>query len=274
MKVLPGERFVVVVIFCALYSYVLWTMGKAWFWKRAIRRFEQSDLREPPQRGVIVFTGSSSIRFWKSLAQDMAPLKVVNRGFGGSHMEHVTHYAPRIVLPYSPDAVVVYAGENDLSWPWRKTPESILHDFQEFVDLVHGHQPTTWVYFISIKPTPARWRQWKKQRRTNEIIDDFCRTKAQVQFVDVSHAMLGSGGKPRRNLFKWDGFAPLCTVLRPVEINHPSDSYDPVFRQRVCGSARHPALLLTRQDPLARRLSAFLAFFPCPPGLDDGTTSG
>jgi hypothetical protein len=40
-------------------------MGKASFWTRAIRRFEESDRAQPPNPGVIVFTGSSSINFWE-----------------------------------------------------------------------------------------------------------------------------------------------------------------------------------------------------------------
>ncbi len=116
-------------------------------------------------------------------------------------MAHVTYYAEKIVLPYSPRAIVVYAGENDIAWPWRKAPETIFHNFQDFVELVQGHLPTTWIYFISIKPTPIRWKQWEKQRRTNQLIEEFCRTRPQVQFVDVSKAMLDSRGKPRRELF-------------------------------------------------------------------------
>lgn len=188
--------------------YFMWAMGKTWFWKRAIRRFEESDrlaLREP---GAIVFTGSSSINFWKTLAQEMAPLRVINRGFGGSHMAHVTHFATDIVLPYSPLAVVVYAGENDLCKPWLKTPETVLQDFREFVQLVHGQLPETWIYFISIKPTPLRWKVWEKQQRTNVLVEEFCRTSPRVQFIDVSHAMLDAGGKPSRDLFKWDGLHP------------------------------------------------------------------
>ena len=217
--------FIVVLIFCAVCSYVLWAMGKAWFWRKAIRKFEKFDQVEPPQPGVIVFTGSSSINFWKNLAQDMAPLKVVNRGFGGSQLAHVTHYATQVVLPYRPSAVVLYAGENDLAWPWSKTPETILRDFQEFVDFVQGQLPTTWIYFLSVKPTPRRWKQWEKQQRTNQITEDFCGTKPQVQFVDVSTAMLDSSGKPRRDLYRWDGLHPSeqCyalwrSILRPILI--------------------------------------------------------
>lgn len=217
-----AELFLVFLISCAISSYVFWSMGKASFWTRAIRRFEESDRAHPPNPGVIVFTGSSSINFWETLVEDMAPLNVVNRGFGGSQMAHLTHYATRIVLPYSPSTVVVYAGENDLSWPWSKKPETILRDFQEFVNLVHG-QPHTWIYFMSVKPTPTRWKQWEKQRQTNQLIEEFCGTKSNVRFIDVSTAMLDSRGKPRRELLKWDGLHPSAkcyalwtSIIRPV----------------------------------------------------------
>jgi lysophospholipase L1-like esterase len=218
-----AASFIVLLVSCAISNYVLWAMGKAWFWGRAIRRFEKLDRVQPSKPGVIVFIGSSSINFWKTLARDMAPLYVINRGFGGSQMAHVTAYAARIVLPYAPNAVVVYAGENDLSWPWSKTPETVLHDFQEFVGLVQGQLPTTWIYFLSIKPTPRRWKQREKQRRTNQMIEDFCRPKPQVQFVDVGSEMLNSTGKPRRDLFGWDGLHPSkqcyalwTSILRPI----------------------------------------------------------
>jgi lysophospholipase L1-like esterase len=224
----------VLLVLLAIASYFLWATGKAWFWKRAIHRFGKSDLVAPPTPGVIVFIGSSSINFWKSLAQDMAPLSVVNRGFGGSQMAHVTYYATKIVLPYLPRAVVVYAGENDLSWPWRKTPETILGDFQEFVRLMHSHLPSPWIYFISIKPTPLRWKQREEQRRANQIIEDFCLTKSQVQFVDVSNAMLDSSGKPRHDLCRWDGLHPSArcydlwrSIIRPILVERFADHQKP-----------------------------------------------
>jgi lysophospholipase L1-like esterase len=220
-RVLAG--FFAVLLLVAFYRSLFWAMGKSWFWLRTIRRFEASDILERRQPGVIVFTGSSSINFWKDLPQDMAPLKVVNRGFGGSQMAHLTHYATKIATPYSPSAVVVYAGENDLAWPYHKTPETVLDDFQEFVDVVHQHLPTTWIYFLSIKPTLRRWKQWNKQQQTNRMIEDFCRRKGHVQFVDVSTAMLDSSARPRPELFKWDGLHPSkhCytlwrSIIRPI----------------------------------------------------------
>src|SRR6266705_4529 len=116
--------------------YNLRPMGRAGYWQSAIREFEEADRTAPPKPGVIVFTGSSSIVFWRTLHQDMYPLAVVNRGFGGAQIVHVSHYAHRIILPYRPAAVVLYAGVDDLIW--GKTPEQVLSDFQHLVGLIHA----------------------------------------------------------------------------------------------------------------------------------------
>jgi hypothetical protein len=111
---------------CACAAGVFWAMGKPSFWGFQISAYEKADRVNPPKAGVLVFTGSSSIRFWDTLANDMRPLEVINRGFGGSQIAHVNQYASRIIIPYRPRAVVLYAGDNDLSWPWSKTPEQVF----------------------------------------------------------------------------------------------------------------------------------------------------
>src|ERR1700704_865171 len=75
-------------------------------WERSIRRFEKSDRISFPAPGSILFVGSSSIRFWKSLSSDMAHLSVLNRGFGGSQIHELTYYVPQIAPPYQPRAIV------------------------------------------------------------------------------------------------------------------------------------------------------------------------
>src|SRR5580765_3034441 len=127
--------------------YNLRSMGRAGYWESTIREFEEADRIATPEPGVIVFTGSSSILFWRTLRHDMYPLPVVNRGFGGAQIAHVSHYAPRIILPYRPRAVVLYAGVDDLIW--GRTPEEVLVEFQHFVGLIHAALPDTWIYFVS-----------------------------------------------------------------------------------------------------------------------------
>ena len=75
-------------------------------WEASLRRFEAREHLQPSPAGAILFTGSSSITFWSTLAHDMAPMVVLNRGFGSSKIADVVHYAVRIVPPCHPNAVV------------------------------------------------------------------------------------------------------------------------------------------------------------------------
>jgi hypothetical protein len=76
--------------------------GDPAFWEWEIRRFEREDQHSKPPPGVIVFTGSSSVRFWKTLEEDMAPLPVVNRGFGGSQIHQVTYCGCKVLEEEEP----------------------------------------------------------------------------------------------------------------------------------------------------------------------------
>lgn len=206
---------------CAL--GIFWAMGKPGFWEHQIAAYEKKDRQNPPKAGVIVFTGSSSIRFWESLPNDMKPLDVINRGFGGSQLAQVNQYASRIILPYRPRAVVLYAGDNDLSFPWLKTPEQVSGDFKQFVEIIRAELPETWIYYVSIKPSLLRWGNWQKFKKTNELIAEYIRTQPRVQFIDVDSAMLDPQGKPRPELFRKDGlhmnaqgYAVWTGIIKPV----------------------------------------------------------
>jgi len=220
---IPAILAAVVILTLAGAAIVFWSMGRPNFWEFQISRYEKEDRIRPPKPGCVVFIGSSSIRFWGSLSDDMKPLDAINRGFGGSQISQVNGYASRIVIPYRPRIVVLYAGENDLSWPWSKSPETVLADFQQFVGIIHSALPGTWIYFISMKPDPLRRRNWPTVVRANKMIADFIRRQDHVRFIDVSAAMLDAQGQPRRELFRRDGlhmsaegYALWTSIIRPV----------------------------------------------------------
>ena len=95
-------------------------------WEKEIAAFEASDREQPPKKGGIVFIGSSSIRLWKTLAEDFPRHNVLNRGFGGSEVEDSVHFADRIVIPYAPRMIVLYAGGNDINA--GKSPDRVSAD--------------------------------------------------------------------------------------------------------------------------------------------------
>lgn len=172
-------------------------------WVSDIEQFEVADRTHPPVPGSIVFVGSSSIAMWETLEKDFGYFPVLNRGISGSMLADNVQSVYRIVLPYKPPLVVIYAGENDLVE--GETPDRILHDYQTFTSIVHRKLPTTRVVFVSIKPSIARDSLMGKIRETNRLISNFTRTDKRLGYVDIFTPMLDASGRPRRELFLGDG---------------------------------------------------------------------
>ena len=157
-------------------------------------------------QNAILFVGSSSIRKWESLVKDFPEYKVINRGFGGSHLADSVVYADRIVIPYKPRAVLIYAGDNDIAA--GNSAEDVFADFKEFVRKVQRALPNTCIGFISIKPCPAREKYLEEIRKTNRLVKNYSRGKRKIFFVDVFTPMLNSDETLRPELFEKDGLHP------------------------------------------------------------------
>lgn len=164
-----------------------------------IRAFEVSDKTNPPPRNAILFIGSSSIRMWKTLAEDLPEYRVINRGFGGSQISNSIYFAERIVIPYQPRVIVFYAGGNDINA--GKSAETVFNDFEMFVAKVRGKLPRTKIAYISIAPNPARWSQLDRIREANRRIRDYTTKRAGLSFSDVFLPMLGSDGQPKAGIY-------------------------------------------------------------------------
>src|SRR6185295_19838364 len=173
--------------------------GQTSKWESEILAFEASDRTNPPPKAPVVFVGSSSIRLWKTLAQDFPKHHVLNRGFGGSEISDSVQYAKRIVIPYQPRLVVMYAGGNDIHG--GKTPERVFADFTNFVATVRTALPRARLAYISIAPNPARWAEVDKVRAANTLISDYVRHQRNMQFIDVFPHMLGADGQPRPEIY-------------------------------------------------------------------------
>lgn len=172
-------------------------------WEQAMQNYERKAKEHPPDTGGVVFIGSSSIGMWKTLKSDFAPINVIGRGFGGSHVIDSFLYAHRVVIPYKPQAVVIYAGDNDIAS--GKTPDRVLADFEKFVNKVHADLPDTRIHFICIKPSISRWRLWDKMNEANIMVRDFAEGNDMVEYIDIASPMLGEDGKPLPELFIKDG---------------------------------------------------------------------
>ena len=189
-------------------------------WESEIAAFEQIDRTNPPPKGAVLFIGSSTIRLWKTLAQDFPDQRVINRGFGGSHIVDSTHFAPRIIFPYKPRSIFLRAGGNDLFA--GRSPEQVFEDFKEFVAQIHQQLPRTEIAFISICPSVARWTLAEQEKALNQKVAEFARMTPKVHYVDTYSMSLGADGQPRPELFVEDklhfnaqGYKLLAERVRP-----------------------------------------------------------
>lgn len=189
-------------------------------WTAQIDAFTQADAANPPAPGGVVFVGSSSILKWTTVAADFPFAKVLNRGFGGSELSDSVFYADRIVIPYAPRTVVVYAGENDLQA--GKSAETLLADFQAFCAKVQPALPKARILFLAMKESPSRAPIREKVLLANRLIAAECAKDPRRTFVDVASPMLDAAGKTRPELFQPDmlhmkpaGYAIWTTVLTP-----------------------------------------------------------
>ena len=166
-----------------------------------ILRFAEMDRKSPPPACPVLFVGSSSIRLWSTLKEDMAPLPVLNRGFGGSTIAQSTMYFDRIVTPYRPRAIVLYAGENDLDN--GQSPDAVAGEFRRFLELKRAKLGKTPVFYISAKPSKQRFGQFARQSELNAAIRGLAASSTDLTFIDVVTPMLRDG-KPQ-DLYVEDG---------------------------------------------------------------------
>ena len=172
-------------------------------WRTDMERFTAEDAATPPPAHPVVFTGSSSVRMWTSLAQDFPGAPVLNRGFGGSQLRDAVWYADAIAVRYAPRRIVLYSGDNDIDA--GRTPQQVLSDFRAFVARVRRDLPRVPIAYLAIKPSLARVAQLPRQREANALIAAEARRLRDVTFVDVATPMLGADGLPRPELFGPDG---------------------------------------------------------------------
>lgn len=184
-----------------------------------LEAFKQEDA-SINREDVIVFTGSSSIRFWTSLSSDFPTYNIINRGFGGSHMSDLLYHCDALIGQYQPQKVFVYEGDNDIYDQENK--ESILREARQMVDKVWSVSPATEIYFIAAKPSVARWHLRSEYEQLNYALSLWALIKPKVHFVDIWTPMLGEDGEVMADLFLEDqlhmnakGYAIWAEVMEP-----------------------------------------------------------
>ena len=153
---------------------------------------------------LVLFYGSSTFTLWHDLEARFPGFNVLNHGFGGSHLTDCLHFFDRLVVPVRPQAIVLYAGDNDLDFGAR--PEDLrdrLTDFMARKRRALGDIP---VAYVSIKISPARFHIMFKIGYANYILEKYVREQPDMTYIDVTRRMTSRG---RLELIKYYSEDPL-----------------------------------------------------------------
>jgi len=154
------------------------------------------------ERETIVFTGSSSVRFWKTLQENFPDHQILNTGFGGSQASDLLIFLDDLVLSYNPAKVFIYEGDNDL-WA-KKRPNQVITTTEEIIQRIKAKNTSTKIVLISAKPSISRWKMRGKFRRLNRKMERIANNDPSIDYVDVWYPMLNSR-KVKTDIFIEDG---------------------------------------------------------------------
>jgi hypothetical protein len=188
-----------------------------------IRTFKHQDSISFPKKNGILFIGSSSIRLWSDLEQRFADKPIIKRGVGGSELwQLIDYYTLYILFPYQPRKIFIYAGENDIAG--GKSAQFVADEFAKLWQMLHAKLPKTEVYFMSIKPSPLREKNYEVVYKANELIKTYLKDKPKSHYVDLVTVIYKPGTtQPDSSLFKSDylhlntkGYDQWEKVLKPL----------------------------------------------------------
>jgi lysophospholipase L1-like esterase len=187
----------------------------------AIDAFVENDKVNPPPQRAILFIGSSIFRQWENLKEQMSPLPVFNRAFGGSRTGDILFYMDKVVLPYEPRIIVYYCGSNDVNA--GEKADAIAGRFREFVARVHGKLPETRIFFVSINRAPQKQERWDIVDEANRRVREYCSPDRRLGYIDVNPALFDRAGNPRMELYQADrlhfkppAYIEFAAIIKPV----------------------------------------------------------
>jgi lysophospholipase L1-like esterase len=173
-------------------------------WEDDISDFDSLNLVTHADASTLLVTGSSSVRLWDSIHVDLAPYKVMQRGYGGAKLTDYNYYAERIIQPKQYKAIVVFVANDISGGEINRTPKEVLKLFRTLVRKIRKRNPDTPVCWIEITPTPSRWHVSPQIREANNLIEAYCTRHNDLHFIATYDQYTTLEGMPDSTLFRQD----------------------------------------------------------------------
>ncbi len=186
----------------------------------SMKLFEEDRSSSDYGEDAVLAIGSSSIRFWDTIVQDLAPWEIIKRGFGGSSMSDVVGAYEYLVEPYDVNRFIIYEGDTESG---REMPEAFLRYARIFIERLAVDRPDAQIVFLTPKPSPKRLNLWSSTyRKANEGLNLIVAEYDNVHLIDVASPLFAEDGSLKTELFKDDGvhlneagYKVWTSVIRP-----------------------------------------------------------
>lgn len=174
------------------------------WYQEEITRLARLPVAPAEARPKVVFYGSSTFTGWPGLAACFPRIQAVNLGFGGSTLAACAWFFEQLVPAHRPDALLLYAGDNDLGD--GRTAEEVVLFFDHLLATVRDRLGAIPVGFVAIKPSPARQSLRAVIERANASIRQrVAAAGPPLHYLDLYAPMLDAHGLPRPALYAADG---------------------------------------------------------------------
>ena len=187
-----------------------------------IEKFKELDTKNDYAPESILFLGSSSIRLWETLKEDMAPMQLIQRGYGGAHFRDLIFYIDTILNQHDLSMIVCFVA-NDISQKnSNESVKTIVKNYDYVIKRIRKKHPNLPILQISITPTESRWHLWSKINELNMALKDYCASHSKMVFLETTSHFLNAEGLPKKELFRRDklhlnkeGYSLWNSLIRP-----------------------------------------------------------
>ncbi len=173
-------------------------------WESDIAALEKLDQQQTHPADAVLFVGSSSIRLWETMAEDMWPYDTIRRGYGGAKFSDVAVFAKRLIEPHQYRALVLFAANDITGGEHDLTPAQVAELLRHVIHVSRAHQPDAPIFVLEVTPTESRWKVWPQIRQLNAAMRDVCLTEPNTYLIPTSEYFLDEENQPISKLFRSD----------------------------------------------------------------------
>jgi hypothetical protein len=182
-------------------------------WEDEIKKLEVLDKKETYSNQAVLFIGSSSIRLWKSIEEDLDTYEPIKRGYGGAHYYDIIHFTNRLVSPHKVKAIAIFVanditgkenGINNQTVNRDLSPKEVLRLVKFVTKAIRKSHEKVPIFFIETTPTSKRWKVWDKISKANDLIENYTSKSENLYYINTRSFYIGSDGMPNDSLFVKD----------------------------------------------------------------------